>query len=158
MSSHECPCPNTWVIFYFRRETGGGHWTLEIRSKGMFLLVKSYDIAVFTFTSGSAMWWERYQAELGGTEDWGEVEQLQQGSVPLRFPRGQLFSRSFPCFPSALRQSRHSLRTFRHHLDQWDWRLLTGPESYYKAITTPPPPPPPRHLSSPATRSPLICQ
>ena len=158
MSSHECPCPNMWVSertrSYFILEEKLGVDTgvtkqgnVSPREKLRYCRLHLHQCNVMRKISSWARW------------DWGRVEQLQQGSVPLRFPRGQLFSRSFPCFPSALRQSRHSLRTFRHHLDQWDWRLLTGPQSYYKAITTPPPPPPPpRHLSSPASRSPLICQ
>ena len=151
MPSDECPCPNTWVcalIFYFRMETVGGD-SGDCQASCHRVRCEVWGVRCEVWGGDSR---ERYQAELDWLRMTGGAAAARKCptlSVPLRFPRGQLFSRSFPSFPSALRQSRHSayfLTPFHHWLTAW-WLVW----SYYKAITTPTPPPPPVKSGYPLT-------
>ena len=153
MPSDECPCPNTWVcalIFYFRMETVGGD-SGDCQASCHRVRCEVWGVRCEVWGGDSR---ERYQAELDWLRMTGGAAAARKCptlSVPLRFPRGQLFSRSFPSFPSALRQSRHSayFLTPFHHWLPGDWsghiiKLLPLPLLLLL-------------LSSPATRSPLIC-
>ena len=152
MPSDECPCPNTWVcalMFYFRMETvGGDYGDCQASCHRVRCEVWGVRCEVVTPEKDIKLSWT----------DWGwQEEQLQQGSVPLwvshsGFHVANYSPAHFHLFPPHC-VSPATLRTFWHHfITDWlpgDWsghiiKLLPLPLLLLL-------------LSSPATRSPLIC-